>query len=49
MKPGQQFALGIGIYFIICVMIVVLILGMYQQTYKKRTNAALEELEKIKL
>ena len=49
MKPGQQFGLGIGIYFILCVISVVLILVVYQQSYKKRTNAALEELEKIKL
>ena len=49
MKPGQQFGLGIGLYFIICVIIVVLVIVAYQQSYKKRTNAALEELEKIKL
>lgn len=49
MKPEQQFGLGIGIYFILCVIAVVLILVMYQQSYKKRTNTALEELEKIKL
>ena len=49
MKPGQQFGLGIGIYFILCVIMVVLVLVMYQQSYKKRTNEALEELEKIKL
>ena len=49
MKPGQQFVLGIGIYFILCVIAVILVIVMYQQSYKKRTDAALEELEKIKL
>lgn len=49
MNPEQQFGLGIGIYFILCVITVILILVVYQQSYKKRTKAALEELEKIKL
>ena len=49
MKPGRQFGLGIGIYFILCVIAVILVIVVYQQSYKKRTKAALEELEKIKL
>lgn len=49
LTPGKQFGLMIGLEILFCILAIIVIVVLYQQSYKKRTNEALAELEKIKL